>query len=292
MLPIEFLNAPSNEIMQFGLENDISPLALEDCISMGQRSKFEDYDNHQFLVWFANIAGKATEFHFLILKEKLVLITNTHPPKQNTWHEYLNIKVQNQSMTTILYSYLDKLMDLSEQYAEVLFNKILDMEEGILQGKVNLDSIVNIKWKLTKLEYKISPLSLVVTHWRDFLTLDNEQAWHIRDLLDHTLRLDKSLKFHIDQTENAINMYWGKASDIANSRMNHLTIVAFIFFPLTFWTSFWGMNFTAIPWDHPHFFTLSMIVLMTSPIGAFLYLKKKGIIYPNHLKKNERSSKK
>jgi Mg2+ and Co2+ transporter CorA len=64
----EILSEKVSELEYYARENNIHPLALEDCIHRDQRPKLEDYGNHQFLVWFMVAGGITYELQFVIFE--------------------------------------------------------------------------------------------------------------------------------------------------------------------------------------------------------------------------------
>lgn len=65
----------------------VHQLALEDCYQRDQRPKLDDFENHQFLVWFLLAGGKIYEIQFLIFPDQLVVVPHDPPPSGESWAE-------------------------------------------------------------------------------------------------------------------------------------------------------------------------------------------------------------
>ena len=100
--------------------------------------------------------------------------------------------------------------------------------------------------------------------------------WKLRDLHDHCERITQSISLYRSQIATAIELYWGLQANKTNNQIKKLSLLASITVPLTFWASFWGMNFEFIPFADPNLFYAALAIMLTSVALAVWFLVKKG----------------
>ncbi|MEW6057059.1 MAG: CorA family divalent cation transporter [Bdellovibrionota bacterium] len=274
---IELLSTDRASLEKLAAELGIHPLAVEDCVNHNQRAKFEDFEKHQFLVWFAFIHGEVYELEFVVFPKTILLVTNAPAPNGSSWHAFLQLGSHHRDSAHLLYQALDRTLDLSAKNVLPLFGAIDEFEENMLHHKQgDLHNLLKLKRQLARAEYALSYLAAVVGQLQQFLNPRDDLRWRLRDLWDHCQRVYQALVFHRVQIANTMDMYWGVTARRTNDQIKKLTLLASVSVPLTFWTSFWGMNFAVIPFDKPWLFLVALGTMALSILGVFVFLKSRG----------------
>lgn len=272
----EILSSEKEALISLGAELLIHPLALEDCLHRNQRAKLEDYENHQFLVWFLYTDKKIYELQFLIFPHLLLLVAHEPPPKGKTWKEFLSISEDPREVPQFLHHILDHITDLTSIEIRNLFEKIQRFEQELFKGETEIRSILPVRKKLSAAELQLGHLPSVTLQLQNFFNSKGNLRWKFRDLHDHNERLYQSILFHQGQIVSAFELHWAISAQKTNLQIKKLTLLASVAVPLTFWASFWGMNFEAIPFESTTFFAFAMVVMFGSVLSLYFILRKKG----------------
>lgn len=264
-------------VERLGKELGIHPLAIEDCLHSNQRAKFEEFEGHFLLVWFVFLKGKVYELEFVVFPGTVLLVTSDAPPKGESWREYLQISTTHVDANHLLYQALDRAMDYSTQNVLPLFDAIDEFEDNLLSKTSDPRELLRLKRQLNQAEFALGYLSSVVGQWQRYLNPKDDLRWRLRDLWDHCERFHQAVVFHRMQIATAMDMYWGETARRTNDQIKKLTLIASFSVPLGFWTSFWGMNFTALPFDKPWAIPLALGLMALSAVFVYFILRKKGI---------------
>lgn len=284
---IDIENA-SKEDLTFLAENcEFHPLAIEDCINRNQRPKFEDYEDHAFIVLHS--------FHYemsksLVARETHVFfnqnfIVSVHKQKEglidNLWNRCLSEPILAAKGTDhVLYLLFDLLVDSNFPILDRFSDEITRLENEILVNQVRPDFITNIlylKRNLVRMRRVLSPqrevLNLIMRHEDKFLS--ERIRFYFRDVYDHLSRLVETIDMDRDLIGNSMDAYFSLISQRTNEIIKNLTLVSMVFMPLTFLTGFFGMNFTSLPYANPFALAVSIGIIVAIPIGMMLYFRSK-----------------
>lgn len=274
----EIRSTQNVELQQLGQELKIHPLALEDCFHRDQRAKLEDYENHHLLVWFMYANSKLYELQFLLLPEQVLFVPHDPPPSGSTsWKDFFGIQGESdKDVATVLFLALDKALDVSRAEFRNLVERIDKFEHSILKGTGDLKTILPIKKKLAAIELRTEPHIEVLQTLQILFQLKNEMKWRYRDLRDHSQRFHERVIFQQGQILSDLDLYWAMAAQKTNLQIKKLTLLASVSVPVTFWASFWGMNFQVIPYDNPLFFGLAMLIMVLTAFGVYYFFKTHG----------------
>ncbi len=273
---IEIQSNHVNELEMIAKESNMHPLALEDCIHRNQRAKLEDYDTHQLLVWFMMAAGKLYEMQFVVFSNHLIMVPHDPPPEGKTWKEYFKISESHKDVWHLLYQALDKCTDVTWSEVRRHFDEIDEFEEKIFTTECNPQSILSLKKHLLRIDYSIGHLASVSQQLQNFCQPKDDLNWKLRDLHDHCERIYRSIALYRSQIATTIELFWGYQSHKTNKHIKKLSVLASIAVPLTFWASFWGMNFEAIPFKSQSIFYLALGIMIASVLLSAWFLKSRG----------------
>ena len=275
---IKWVEVLSTDESLVGLARDLGvhPLALEDCQHRDQRPKLDDYETHQLLVWFMFIDGNIHELQFLIFPDKLVVVPHDPPPKESTWKDFLRVNNNHKDVWHLLYQALDRSTDITWAEMRSLFSKIDEFEHQMFKTEINPQKLLQLKNTLSQAELSVGHLASVARQLQNLCRPTGDLNWKLRDLYDHADRIDRSISFYRSQIATSIELYWGFQANRTNKQIKKLSILASAAVPLTFWASFWGMNFEFIPFESTKFFLFALAVMVVSVSIAMWVIVKKG----------------
>ncbi len=272
----EILSREKGKLEALAQEMGIHPLAVEDCLHSNQRAKFEDFETHQLLVWFTFVAGRIYELEFIIFPQAVILVTSEPPPGCDSWRSFLRVDRTHRDANHALYQALDRAADAFSASTRPLVEGIASFEEEVFNSTTDPRTLLALKSQLSLAEFSISYLSAVIGHWQRFLNPKDDLRWRLRDLGDHCERTHQRLIFARTQISSAMEMYWGVNAKRTNDRIKKLTMLASAAVPLSFWTSFWGMNFESMPFKNPNTIWVALAIMAGSAAAMYLILRRKG----------------
>ena len=278
---IQWIEALSNDeafLKKLGADFMVHPLALEDCFNRDQRPKLDDYSTHQFLVWFMFHKNKVYEVQFIIFPDKLIAVPHEQPPEGLAWSEFLKMgKIDSyRDVWHLLYATLDKMTDITWQEVRSLYLYVDEMEQQMFKKGINPESLLKLKKKLNRFDYTLGHLSSVVQQLRNLIKPTGDLNWKLRDLSDHCERIYASVTSYRSQISTTIELFWGLQANKTNHQIKKLSLLASIAVPLSFWSSFWGMNFEIIPFNSPELFYVALLIMLASVATTSWLLIRKG----------------
>ena len=273
---LEILSTDTEALKNIDKEYNIHPLAMEDCMHRDQRPKIDDYGNHQLLVWFMYTHGQFYELQFLIFSDTLILVPHEPPPGGDSWKNHLKVNTNTNDVWYILYQALDRATDITWQEIRKLYSKVDEFEEEMFKKDINPQLMVHLKKQFNQFDYMIGHLPAVAQQLRSLCKQKEDLNWKLRDLYDHCERIYQSILLYRSQIATTIELFWGLHSNRTNKQIKKLSLLASIAVPLTFWASFWGMNFQVIPFDKPELFYIAIVLMLLSVAGTTWLLVRKG----------------
>ncbi|MFI5390935.1 MAG: CorA family divalent cation transporter, partial [Bacteriovoracales bacterium] len=189
---IEWIEITGNKLSmlaELGVKFKIHPLAIEDCFHKDQRPKFENFEVHQFLVWFMISNEKFYEIQFIIFPDKLIFISDDLPPRGETWRQFFKIGSDYKDVWHMIYSALDIATDATWEAVRRKFIEIESFEQAIFQDTFDPRAVINLKKTLNRIEAIIEHLPSIPKQLEKFYTLKNDLFWKLRDLHDHCERM-------------------------------------------------------------------------------------------------------
>lgn len=274
----EVLSTDSHVLSELANKLGLHPLALEDCLHRDQRPKLDEYETHQLLVWFLLAKGKIYEIQFLIFKDQLVIVPHEAPPEGATWGEYLRITDQHKDVWHLLYYVLDRATDVTWKEIRELFAEVDEFEQEMFKKEFSPQTLMLVKKQLNQIDFSIGHLSSVVQQLQNLCNPTGDLNWKLRDLFDHCERIYRSIALYRSQIATTIELFWGLQANRTNKQIKKLSLLASISVPLTFWSSFWGMNFDFIPFSDSRLFFVAMGLMAASIFVTTWLLIKKGYL--------------
>jgi magnesium transporter len=270
-------------------------LALEDMVSIPQRSKVEDFPTHIFAVTQIPTYDNDlfTEQLSIFVGDNFVLSWRERP---GACFDIIRKRLQVVRGTTrsagedyLFYVLLDGVID---SYFPVLerLGEVFD----VLDDRVEADSGPEIIAQMRDIRHDVRQLRRIVWPLRDAIDdlvrtppemISQETLIHFRDCHDHAVQIIDTLENYRDAGSDLRDYYATSISNRMNETIKVLTIISTIFMPLSFIAGVYGMNFdpNSSPWDMPEIkwrygypFALALMALVA--VGQLIFFRRKGWI--------------
>jgi magnesium transporter len=254
---------------------NLHPLAIEDCLTFGQRPKLEEYPGHLFVVIHrlefedATLSGK--EIHAFISPG--VLITVHAEPCEELSRVIQLIahdpSVHARGVGFVYYLIADLVASANDDVLSRLADSIEDIESELFAGgkEPPLPRLFELKRSLSAARRFLSPqrdLFAALTKLES-RSLGERTALYFRDVYDKVVRANESIEASRDLASNVLDAHFSQLSQRANDVMRRLTALSAVFLPLTFITGFFGQNFEMLPFDSHALMWLVMALCAALP---------------------------
>lgn len=290
---LQVQGVPSPELMaELGLAFDLHPLAMEDVMGHGQRTKFEAYENQYFVV--LNKPCRDEEGALQTWQASFFLgggYVISFDESGSDAFAPIRARLQSKRMFRergadyLFYSLLDVVIDEGFPLLEDFGGRMDTLEEAVLETPTRelRNQIHYMKQELVDLRRAWWPQRDVInTLLRDGEDMISENTrLYLRDTYDHCARIIDLVEMYREMASSLLDTYLSSVSQRMNDVMKVLTVFATIFLPLTFITSLYGMNFdTASPWNMPelhwrfgYFYALG--IMAVAVLGMLAYFRHK-----------------
>ncbi len=268
----------------------IHQLVLEDILNTHQRPKFEEYDDHLFIV-LKSIFSESKTFYvtyeqisLLVLKNFVFMFKEKVDDSIQPIIQRIKItksRFRNSQSDYLTYAILDTIVDQNFILIDRLDDATTEIEDSLLASEVSsntLNTIQRLKRELISIRKNTSPLrELIAGMLRSDTELIHEKTHiYLRDVSDHAIRITESIESYRDILSGLLDIYISSVSNKMNEVMKVLTVFASIFIPLTFLAGIYGMNFEYMPelkwkWAYPALWVVFIVVT----VGLLTYFKKK-----------------
>ncbi|MCW8996172.1 MAG: magnesium/cobalt transporter CorA [Psychromonas sp.] len=276
-------------VKRIGTIFDTHQLVLEDILNTNQRPKFEEYDEHLYIVLKCLfLEGKG----FSVSNEQISLLVFHNyvfmfKEKKDTFFQPLQErlrkgkdKLRTLGADFLTYAILDYIVDQNFILIDSLDEVINSLEDSLAAEPKRdmLYRIQRLKREIIAIRRYISPLrELLAGMIRSESKLINESTHiYLRDVSDHAIRVVESIESYRDILTGLLDIYISSVNNKTNEIMKVLTVFASIFIPLTFLTGIYGMNFEYMPelqwrWAYPFLWSIFLLI----PVVLLIYFKKK-----------------
>jgi magnesium transporter len=147
-----------------------------------------------------------------------------------------------------------------------------------------LQAIFRVKRSALRLHRILAPEREVLNRLArdDYEPIQAEHRVYFRDVYDHIVRIHDIAESLRDLISGALDTYLSAISNRTNDIMKALTLVTVMFLPISFLTSFFGMNFfgetlafkTMLP--KMFLFTSSCLIMIITPVAMYLLARHRG----------------
>jgi len=277
-------------VESIGVLFNVHQLVLEDILNTHQRPKFEEYDDHLYIV-LKCLLSEGEDFSVGYEQISLLLLENfVFLFKEKTDDLFRPVQQRIRSSKSrfrslgadyLMYSILDTVVDQNFILIDALDNAITSLEEKILASEPtqsSLNTIQSLKREIIVIRRHVSPVrELMAGILRSESSLIEEKTLiYLRDVSDHVIRVIESIESYREILSGLQEIYFSNVSNKMNEVMKVLTVFASIFIPLTFLVGIYGMNFEYMPelewkWAYPALW----VAFITIPAILLVYFKKK-----------------
>lgn len=286
---------PDADWMQrFGELIGLHPLALEDVLNGGQRSKLEPYDGQLFMVMnVPEIEQDLIQVHQLYLFWHERYLVTFYAGAQDPFEPLLKrlrapgTRLRSHGLDYLAYSVLDLAVDKAFPALEALGNELEALEERMIHtpDQSVLHAIHKLKRQTILLRRSVWPQRDVVNQ-----LLRDETEWvskpvqlYLRDCYDHTVQIMDLVDSYRDASAILHDLYLSSASMRMNEIMRVLTVIATIFIPMTFIAGVYGMNFAGqsnSPWAMPELrwyfgYPLAWLLFVSIAVVMLVWFRRK-----------------
>jgi magnesium transporter len=282
---------PSKENMQFLIEHfRFHPLDIEDCLSIIERPKLDEYDDYFFLVmhipFFVKQTRRLVPFTVNIFIGNNYLVTvhrGLCKPIQDTF-EYLskNNQILDKGPGFLLHKVIDALIDYNFPILNKIYRNIQDIEDAIFKkaSTKNVKEILLIRTNILTFRNIIYPQRKLfkTLEIKDMDFLIEALEVYFSDLVDHVEKIWDTLENYKELVDGVHDAHQSLLSNKINEIMRILTIFSVIILPLTLISGIFGMNVSLPLGNHAFAFVIIMVIMFSISIGMLVYFKYKDWI--------------
>ncbi len=272
-------------------EFSLHPLLVEDIMTTRQRPKVDDYGNCLYIVFrlvrFDISQQKLIDEQIsIVLGDNYIISFVQNPidlfePLIDRLKQGKGI-IRKQNSSFLAYALIDTVVDsyfdlLNKAGFEIEFLEDLQSKESN-QQKV-LPQIHRLRREIIIMRKAIWPIREVVGKLeRDDISplINSTTKLYLRDVYDHAVLIVDTIDSFRDLTRGILDVCLAQMSYRMNEVIKILTVVGTIFIPLTFITSYYGMNFKNMPeltWDYGY--TLTIAIMISVTLCMLYYFKRK-----------------
>jgi magnesium transporter len=255
---------------------EIHPLVIEDILHTRQRPKVESYGNYLYITLRLfkeqNLKLTSQQISFVLKDNLLISVIEQDSP---VFDEVKNRLAKNQSIIRqkgedfLLYSLLDAVIDSYFVVLEDFSGEIEELEEKIIAHAVkqHLVQLQHLKRSLILFKKYTMPVRELLSNLErnDVSFFETENRPYLRDLLDHSFRVNDSVETYRDILTSLMDLYHSMMSNKMNEVMKTLTVLSSFFIPLTFIVGVYGMNFEEMPelrWKYGYYVVWGAMILL------------------------------
>lgn len=271
-------------------ELHIHHLILDDIFNPNQRAKIEIFDHQVFCVLGLMKYKSNTRINLQTLKLNMILSdkflvtfnSNSHDCLQKINYKLLIdslSKNENPKIDFLCYLIIEQMMDGFYNIIDSIADSIEKLEDLLIESpvKVQLKEIYLLKRKILFLRKVILSYCDVAElfYQGDISYIHRENKLYFMNLYEQTSRTLQSLDFFQMLISNMYDIYLSSISNYSNQSINTLTRFAAIFIPLSFITSFYGMNLIMPEIHYPITYPIVLgIMSITAASMYYLILRK------------------
>ncbi len=271
------------------------PLAIDNALRESKIPKLDDWVNYLYLVFHlpehqdAPFSLKIRELDIFIGKNYLVTYHRQSLTVLNEMWEAVqrDPRYLQHGSIYLLYRLVDDIVASFMPLADAMHLEIDRLEEQLFQAPKSgkLERILELKRLLADLLRTFGHIREVIMALarEEHHLIDSRARYYFRNTYDHLMWIEDLLERSADQISQLLDTYLLLVNNKMSEAMKTLAIIATIFYPLSFLTSFFGMNFffPAVPiqaWVTPAVFALVLVFIAIFPYGLYRWLFRKGWI--------------
>jgi magnesium transporter len=289
MMPHGEEEQPAERLLleQFGFH----ALAVDDALRETHVPKVDDWHDYIYVVLHAvRFDPSSRRLHTQELDAfvgKNYLVTHRTEPISSLERVWSAVSLAPRRLASgcdnLLYQIFDSIVADYMPLVDQLDDWIDEVESEIFKKPTaqTLARIMRQKRRLVAMRRSLSALREVLNRLArdDYEVIDPQDRVYFRDVYDHVVRLYDIVESMRDLVSGSLDTYLSVTSNRINEIMKTLTIVNVIFLPLSFLTSFFGMNFFGEQFAlHPGMlggwiFWLTLALMMVVPPTIYMWMR-------------------
>jgi magnesium transporter len=284
-----------NVLRYLGQLFKLHPLALEDVVSLRQRSKVDNYETNLYtamrMLYLQDGKLFSEQVSFFLGSAFVLTFQENEGDCLDSVRERIRKRgglVCNLNADYLLYCLIDAIIDAYFPLLESYDSRLDDMEEVILKhpDSSSVALLFEVKRDLMTLRRTLWPVremaSTLVNSASPLIT--QATRVYLRDCQDHAVRLLDLAETCRELDSSLMDFYLSTISNRMNEIMKVLTIISTIFIPLTFISGVYGMNFDHMPelrTRNGYFIVLGLMAALGLSMFA-LFIKKGWLTRSRH----------
>ena len=284
------LDQPTEEETRTVLEDlfHFHPLAIEDCISVSQRPKMEDYDEYFFMTMHAVDFSRTDKFNTteldLFLGKDFLVTYHTKELRSVAAARgrciNKNTGLIARAPDRLLHTILDLLVDNYTPVLNELTEETDEIEERLLEhnNPELIPEMLAVRKELSQLRRILRPQQEVINRLArgESKLIRASMLPYFRDLHDALVRTEEIASSHADQLLLSFDVYMNKVANQTNESIKVLTALTALTIPPMLIGSWYGMNFDGMPElhsAHGYWVVCFATILSMVAVGAWLKWK-------------------
>ena len=270
------------------------PLAIDDALQETHVPKVDDWGKFLYIVLHAVVFQPGSDDHIQTQELDVFLgpnyvVTHHDDPIQAVDKVWSYIQRDERQLKYgvdhLLYRLVDELVAHYMPAVDALDDLIDTLEDEVFGDPTSrtLAMIFATKRAVLHLRRIIGPQREVMNKLArdDYRVIDSQAKVYFRDVYDHLVRLYDISESIRDLVGGTLDSYLSVINNRMNEIMKTLTVITVLFMPLSFITSFFGMNFFApdppiISWVSRPAFILTLLALVLMPVGMYYWIRRRG----------------
>ncbi len=270
------------------------PLAIDDALRETHVPKLDNWGKYLYLVFSAITLVKSESLDLSTLEldifvGKNYIVTYHDKPIEVLDHLWSSLQTDERALKFgsdhLLYRIIDDVVGSYQSIFDALDDEI-DRLEGQVFGRQSADTlerIYNVKRMVLQLRRIIFPQREVLNKLsrEEFDVIDTRAQVYFRDVYDHLVRMHDLMESMRDLITGTLETYLSMVNNRMNEVVKVLTVITTFFMPLSFITSFFGMNFF-LPRNpvrslmEPSVFLVVIVILCITPFFMLAWLRRRG----------------
>ncbi len=275
-------------IEAIGRHFGLHPLLLEDIVNSGQRSKLDNYKDTIYIVArllkYDKLKEEVEDEQVSLVLGKNYVISFVESRSEIFKAVADRIKKRNNKITTrgsdyLCYALIDCIVDNYFYILEQVDDKLEILEDALIHKSepIILKNIQKTKREIALLRKSVWPMREVINQFKrlDTPLIKEPTKLYMQDVYDHTIQAIDTIESFRDISSGLLDIYLSNINLRMNEIMKVLTVVATIFVPLTFITSFYGMNFNMPEYNWWLGYPLAIGLMIIALLGMLYFFRLK-----------------
>jgi len=288
-------NPSEEDLWKLQKKHGFHELDIEDCLSVHERPKVEEYDEYLFLVFHIPYLSKKTnrvlkeEVNIFIGKDFVMTLHEGKIPILDTlWKQLKESKTKRHEYLQhgtgfFLYELMRHFFDDVFPLVDTITKQLRKMEDDLFENDDEVDllkDIMTLKRNIITMRSILLPQRTLIAalEHKNKKFASEDLALYFDDILDAIERqwaLLETAKEMIDALQDTHESW---LTHKTNAVIRVLTIFSVVMLPMTFITGLYGMNVLLPHGENPNVFSgiiIVMLLLLSTMLGYFV--KKKWL---------------